>query len=252
MDDTFAVTIVCIVLVTMVAAFIRRVQRDKCLKDFANNTITLEQKTSKITWGRLNVENTGLEFVYTDVHKDTQGHDETTFLLYKNEFPTIQTMIRFHHQLSDNARRLRDIDLEQTYHPTSARRLCRKTLNVFKTIRDSVLEVINLLITQAKKATPAGAVLSQQDKYVSQMKQELVGSAGTSYEPLLEKYIGCKVVVEIAKADKILEYPGVLKEYTAEFLEVMDVNYKLDDADEPAKADIIVPRANATVRHLAE
>jgi hypothetical protein len=52
-----------------------------------------------------------------------------------------------------------------------------------------------------------------------------MASAGTSFEPLLERYIGHKVVLELAKGDKIFEYCGVLKEYTAEFIEIMDVNY---------------------------
>ena len=109
-----------------------------------------------------------------------------------------------------------------------------------------------MLISQAKKATPAGAVLTSQDKYVSQMKQELFGSAGTSFEPLLEKYIGRKVVLELAKGDKTFEYCGVLKDYTAEFIEIMDVNYKVKE-DEPArKADLVVLRKYGVVRHLGE
>ncbi|GAH89786.1 unnamed protein product [marine sediment metagenome] len=109
-----------------------------------------------------------------------------------------------------------------------------------------------MLISQAKKASPAGAVLTSQDKYVSQMKQELMGSVGTSFEPLLERYIGHKVVLELARGDKIFEYCGVLKEYTAEFIEIMDVNYKAKE-DEPArKADLVVLRKYGVVRHLGE
>ena len=78
-----------------------------------------------------------------------------------------------------------------------------------------------------------------------------MGSVGTSFEPLLERYIGHRVVVELVKGDKIFEYPGVLKEYTAEFIEVMDVDYKVKD--EPArKADLVVPRKYGLVRHLGE
>jgi hypothetical protein len=114
------------------------------------------------------------------------------------------------------------------------------------------VEIVNLVISQAKKATPAGKVLTSQDKYVSQMKQELMGSVGTSFEPLLERYIGHKVVLEMIKGDKIFEYCGVLKEYTAEFIEIMDVNYKTKE-DEPARtADLVVPRKLGLVRHLAE
>ena len=84
------------------------------------------------------------------------------------------------------------------------------------------------------------------------MKQDLMGSVGTSYEPLLEKYIGHKVVLEFIKGDKIFEYCGVLKEYTADFLKVMDIEYKLKEIEPPRKADLIVPRNYALVRHLGE
>jgi len=161
-------------------------------------------------------------------------------------------LIRFHDELSEQNKKKRQIELKKAYHPTLLRRMKRKTLNVFRTLRDSVMEVVNLLISQAKKATPAGAVLSSQDKYVSQMKQDLMGAAGTSYEPLLEKYIGNRVVLEMVKADKVIEYWGVLKEYTAEFIEVMDVNYQLKE-DQPArKADLVVLRKYGLIRHLGE
>ena len=94
--------------------------------------------------------------------------------------------------------------------------------------------------------------MSGRDKYVSQIKQELVGSLGTAFEPLLERHIGRTVVLEIKKGDKISEHPAVLKDYTAEFIEVMDVDYKTQ-ADQPLrKADLVVPRAVGFVRHLGE
>ncbi len=247
-----AITIIFIVLSTVVAAFIRRSSRDKCLKDFSETIVTLEQTTDKIIWGELNVENTGLEFIYPEKHEDKEGHDETSYILYKYEYPKIAALLRFHDQLSESNKRKREKELNRTYHPGLLRRLKRKIQNVFKTVRDSVMEVVNMLISQAKKASPAGAVLTSQDKYVSQMKQELMGSVGTSFEPLLERYIGRKVVLELIKGDKIFECCGVLKEYTAEFIEIMDVDYKVK-GDQPArKADLVVPRKQGVVRHLGE
>ncbi len=250
--DTFGITIFFIVLVTVVAAFVRRITRDKCLKNFRHNMVTLEQVSGKTAWGKLNVENTGLELIYPEKHRDADGHDETSYLLYKSEFANIQALIRYHDELSEANRTRRDSQLAMTYHPSMPRQIRRKTLNVFKTVRDSIVEVINILISQAKKATPAGGVLTSQDKYVSQMKQELVGAAGTSYEPLLEKYIGHKVVLELIKGDKVLEYCGVLKEYTAQFIEIMDVPYRLKPDDPTRTADLIVPRNFGVVRHLGE
>jgi hypothetical protein len=84
------------------------------------------------------------------------------------------------------------------------------------------------------------------------MKQEIIGAPGASYEPLLEKYIGRKVVMEMVKAEQTVEYLGVLREYSADFIEIMDVKYKVREDDTPEMADIIVPRKLAVVRHLAE
>ncbi|MHC4658024.1 MAG: hypothetical protein ACYS83_02450 [Planctomycetota bacterium] len=247
-----AITIIFIVLSTLVAAFIRRRKKDKCLKDFSKCMVTVEDTAGKTIWGRLSVENTGLELVYAQKYQDQDGHYETSYILYKHEYPRITALIRYHDQLSDTNKERRGKELARTYHPTFLRRLKRKIQNVFKTVRDSVMEVINILISQAKKATPTGTVLKTQDKYVSQMKQELMGSVGTSYEPLLEKYIGHKVVLELIKGDKIFEYSGVLKEYTAEFIEIMDVNYKTKE-DEPARtADLVAFRKYGIIRHLGE
>lgn len=84
------------------------------------------------------------------------------------------------------------------------------------------------------------------------MKNELMGSVGTSYEPLLEKYIGQKVVLELIRGDAVLKYSGILKDYTAEFMEMMDVDYKTDQDSSPRKADIVVLRKHGAVRHLGE
>jgi len=252
MPDTFAITIIFIVLATVIAAFVRKRSRDKCLKDFSQSMVTLEDTGGKTIYGKLRVENTGLEFVYRDKHKDEEGHNETSYILYKYEYPNIAALIRFHDELSESGKKKREKELKRTYHPTLLRRLKRKMQNVFKAVKDSVMEVVNMLISQAKKAAPAGAVLTSQDKYVSQIKQELMGSVGTSFEPLLERYIGHKVVLELIKGDKIFEYCGVLKEYTAEFVEIMDVNYKVKEGGAARTADLVVPRKYGIIRHLGE
>ena len=252
MPDTFAITVIFIVLATVIAAFVRRVKRDKCLKDFSGFMVTLEAVSGKTIHGKLCVENTGLELIYAEQHQDNDGHIEASYILYKYEYPNIQALVRFHEQLSGENKKKRDRELELTYHPGQVRKLKRRIQNLFKTVRDSVGEVINLLISKAKRTTGVGTTLSSQDKYVSQMKQELIGSAGASYEPLLERYIGHKVVLELIKGDKVFEYCGVLKEYTAEFIEIMDVDYKMKEDKEAKVADLVVLRKYGSVRHLGE
>ncbi|MCD4830298.1 MAG: hypothetical protein K8R02_00650 [Anaerohalosphaeraceae bacterium] len=251
-ENTLAITVIFIVLATVVGAFIKRRQIDRCLKDFAGYSVTVELTAGKAVWGKLRPENTGLELVYDATYKDEDGHNETSYILYKQEYSNIQALLRFHHQLNAADKKRRDCDLNRTYHPGSFRRLGRRTKNVFKAIRDSIMEVINVLITHAKKTTPAGTMLTSQDKYVSQIKQEIATSVGTAYEPLLEKHIGKMVVLELVKGDKILEIVGVLKDYTSEFIELMDIDYRLNPADTPQKADIVALRRLGIVRHLAE
>jgi hypothetical protein len=250
--DALAITIIFIIVTTFIAAFVGGRHRDKCLKDFANYIITLQDVSGKCIWGRLRIETTGLELTYAEKHADAEGHVEATFILYKNEFGNMRALVRFHDDLTEKGREQRQKDLKRTYHPGMLRRLRRKTVNVFKTIRDSVMEVVNLLLSQAKKRSVAGGVLGAQDKYVSQIKQEIIGAAGTSYEPLLERHIGHVVVLEMIKDDAIVEYPGVLKDYTAEFIEIMDVQYRCDDSQPVRKADLVVPRRCGVVRHLGE
>lgn len=252
MPDTFAITIVSIIVFTVVAAFIRGRVKDKCLGDFSEDLVTLEETIGKVIWGKLNVENTGLELIYLTRHKDKKGHDETSYILYKHEYPNIQALIRYHDELSERSKKKREKELKRTYHPTVLRRFKRRIQNFFKTVRDSVMDIVDLLIGQAKRTTPAGGILTSQDKYVSQIKQELMGSTGTSFEPLLERHIGKRVVLELTKGDKTFEYPGVLKDYTAEFIEIMDVDYRVKEDQTARKADLVIPRKYGLIRHLGE
>lgn len=214
--------------------------------------VTLEATSGKIVWGKLRVEHTGLEFIYPTKHKDKSGHDETSYILYKHEYANVQALIRYQDELSEHRRKEREKELEKTYHPKTLRKLKRRIQNLFKTVRDSAMDIVNLLIGQAKKKTPAGSILAGQDKYISQIKQEMLGYMGTSFEPLLERHIGKKVVLDLLKGDKIFEYPGVLKDYTAEFIEIMDVDYRIKE-DQPArKADIVISRKYGIIRHLGE
>ena len=91
---------------------------------------TLEKTDGRIIWGNLRVENTGLEFVYPTVREDSDGHSESSYILYKYEYANIQAVIRFHDKLSEKNKRERQKELKRTYHPTLMRRLRRKLLKI--------------------------------------------------------------------------------------------------------------------------
>ena len=55
----------------------------------------------------------------------------------------------------------------------------------------------------------------------------------TTTIPLLERYVGLRVVAEVVEDETVHEHVGVLKEYSADFIELLDVYYPL-----PQKVDI--------------
>ena len=248
MPDTFLITIIFIALCTIVGAFVKGKSRDRCLIDFKNNNVSLEMKDGKKIWGRLCVEHTGMELLYEKDYQNADGHFEKSYILYKSEFSNIELIVRYQDQLTDKEKTARRKILDGYYKPNIKYSLKRKLKNFFNVVQDAMIEVFNLFMGRIKTATPAGAVLSSQDKYVSKMQQQLISTTNTSYEPLLEKYIGKKVVIKMMRKDKAVEYPGILKDYSIDFIEILDVEYK--ESENKRTADIIAPRSLAFVRHL--
>ena len=50
-DSATAITIIFIICAAGVAAFVRKRSRDKCLRDFEHNIVTLEDASGKTVWG---------------------------------------------------------------------------------------------------------------------------------------------------------------------------------------------------------
>lgn len=251
--DSLTITIIFIILSTVIGAFVKGRMRDKCLLGFKGYLVNIELKDGKVIWGVLQIESTGLELKYKEPYLDkTDNHIETSFILYKSEYSNIHCISRFLDEQDSKNSKKRNRLLKRILSRKGLRSLKRKIRNFFATVRDSVLEVANLLMGKVKQITPMGKVLSGQDKYVSQMQAGVISSLNTSYEPLLEKHLGKKVILKLSKGGNMIEYAGILRGYTAEFLELMDVSYSLSDQKQESKADIIVLRSVGVIRHLGE
>ena len=241
-------TIIFIIVSALFVVVMKKIKKDKCLLDFKNDNVTLELLSGKTAKGKLKVKNTGLKLNYSQKFMDEKGIAYRSYLLYKNEYPEIQALVRYFQDLSEEGKQEREAEIERTFHPSRWRRTLRSIGNFFKIIKDSIIEIANLLTNHISKTTPVGMTLGSQDKQVSKMKNELYGFIETSYEPLLEDYIGEKVILELKKGDQWLKYKGILKDYTTEFIEVIDVDY----GEENKSADLIVLRKFGIVRNLSE
>jgi len=217
------VTLGIIFLVALFGSFVRSSVTDRCLKDFDEFQITVEKKNGRIIWGILHLESTGMELEYTSNVADT-AHIETSYLLYKDEYKDLQAIYRYADELTPSGVRRRERDLARSFHPGPARVLRRKLRNFINTTTDSLSEAVGVIAGRAKK--PAAQYISDTgEAYLKRLGKDLIGYVGTSFDPLLEHYVGAKVVVEVLEAGVAREHVGILKEYSAQFIEMLDVLY---------------------------
>jgi hypothetical protein len=225
-SNSFLFTVAGIILVTLVGTFVSGRMRDRCLKNFSKFLTTLEMTDGRTVWGTMHVMTTGIELTYPSDYFD-RDHVETSFLLYKDEFDSKMFLLaRYHTDLDDRARRRRERILRKSYRPNLFRRMLRSTRNAANTVRDSLNKVLSLVIGQAARTTRHSAVfVATQQADLTKAGQDILGFVGTSYEPMLEKRVGTKIVFELNRQGNVTELVGILKEYSGSFIELLDVDY---------------------------
>ncbi|NCC50425.1 MAG: hypothetical protein EOM20_04330 [Spartobacteria bacterium] len=222
MDNILIFTIAMIFLAAFVGTVVRYRTRDKCLKDLDDDFVTAEFTGGKQVWGRLAVCYNGVELVYPTPHPDPDGsHFETSFIIYQEQFGAIIAFKRLHDELLPENQAKREAELQRTYHPNMYRRFLRVLRNTFNLFHDAFSQTISVVIGSVRKTSQSEFVTTQ-DKRIEGTARELLGKPA-AYEPILERHIGQKVVLELVRDGKPVEYCGVLKDYTSAFITLLDV-----------------------------
>lgn len=248
-DNVLLWTVLLILGLAIFGAIMRARRRDICLKSFSRYLVYVRLKTGKQIWGELVTDATGVELKYRTDHLDAQGHVESSYIISNAEFPSIYMIVRFLDELTERNALRREKMLKRSYKPNILRRIKRKLRNWFNLLRDAMSEAFKALLTAATKAAPT-PVMSQQ-KSVLGTGKELVEWFGNAFDPILERHIGRHVVLEVLSPEgETLEFVGVFREYTSDYLEVMDVTFKEDGRKR--QVDLVVPRKHAVIRHNAE
>ena len=222
-DTSLLFTVGLIFLATLVGSYLRSRRRDPCLDSFAGFHVTLERGAGKTVWGILEAESTGLELHYRDDVQDAK-HLESSYILYGHEFDDVQAIYRFADELTPENREKRRQDIEHSFHPGPIDRAKRNLRRFVGTASESLSEVVSVLVGRAKK--PAGRYITDKgETYLNQLSSNLIGHAGGVFDPLLERYIGQKVVVEIMENDEVHEHVGIFKNYSPDFMEILDVQF---------------------------
>ncbi len=253
--DPFTLTILIIFVTTIVATIIQRRTSDPCLKRFHNYHAHLRLKSGKWIWGHLQVYPKSLELVYNAPHLDTEGHQELSFLLFEDTLPDIQIIYRPKPNPGTVPLNLWNKEMKKLMGRSIWRTFRRSWRNIYNTLRDACSQSIGVVVGQLRAKNPA-ALLGGADATLTSTGQKLVTYGNNSYEPILEKYLGHDVVLEILVNEKWIEQIGLLEEYSDKYILVRNAlphpELPLGNPESREKRiDLIVPRTMAVVRHRA-
>lgn len=220
-DVTLLATIGLIFFVTMVGAYLRTRQVDRCLRSFDGFHVTLERSDGSLIWGVMDLASSGFELHYRNSVQDT-NHIESSYVFYGSEYGDIQTIYRYADKLTPDEQKRRSADIERSFHPNIVRRAARTIRHFIATANESLGEVVGVVAGRLQK--PAGRYIDEAGAaQLTTLGESVIGSVGHLHDPLLERYIGQKVVVEIAEGGEVHEHVGIFKDYSAEFIELLDV-----------------------------
>jgi small nuclear ribonucleoprotein (snRNP)-like protein len=220
-EHTFVFSISVVTFITVFSTVMAMLKKDKILKSLSGHLVTIELKgeqpgnDGERYRGRLRVESEGLEVVEEKANK---SREKLSYLLRKDEMSKIHAVVRYHDFLTDREKEEREKEVDKVYHPSIGMRLRRKIRNIVNEMRRVATEAFTLVF---------GKVREQFGKYGQELEKtgaEAVSYATeATYDALIDRLIGTRVVVHVKDN---LEYVGVLKDYTKDFIELLNVNYK--------------------------
>lgn len=215
--SSLTITIIIIFATAIAVAYLKATWRDRCLKDMEGFPVIIEMKDGRTVWGVMDLESSGLLLRYSKPYK-SGSHFETSFILYRSEYAGIKAIYRITADLDDALRKKRELKTfsSQSGFFITVRKAIR---NFFAAVRDAIVESMKLLIGQV---TPKSSVLSGKEKYVNKMGESFVDYIGNSYDPLLEKLTGRRIIYERFEDDRWREYQGILRNYTKDFIEIIN------------------------------
>ncbi|MDH3346127.1 MAG: hypothetical protein OEL75_02985 [Kiritimatiellaceae bacterium] len=243
----FWIPMILVFVAATVAAIAARRKRDRCLKFLNYEKVLILLNSNKWLWGKLTVFPHTMELIYDAVEHDGKA----SYILYQSEIDQIKQIIQPTPDEGTPEYAAWQKEVGRISNPSVFRRLRRYLWNAFNTLRDAISQSLSLLMGTLKTKTPLGKIQSV-DKKAGEIGNTLISSVPNAYEPILEKYLGKTVIVEMLEGETVLEFTGLLQEYSGAYLLLRDVPLKpeIDTGRSlPDRFDVIFPRRRALVRH---
>jgi hypothetical protein len=216
-------TIALIFLLTLLGGAIHGLTRDRCLRSFRGFHVTLVKTNGRVVWGRMHLERTGMELVYPASALEDDP-PKASYLLHAAEYPQIQTIFRYADNLDEAERKRRDADIATSFHPGPLRTGGRWLRNALGSATDTLRDVLSLVVGRVQTAGK-DYVAAEGTDTLKKLGGNVLADVGSTYDPLLERHIGRQVVVEVMEGDEVHEHVGIFKEYSPDFIQLLDVQY---------------------------
>jgi hypothetical protein len=258
MDLALWIPLVVLFASALIGAWVRRYSKDTCLKLLQGSLVYILLKDRRWVWGHLNVFSNALELIFTK-GEDLHGRfEKRSYIFYEHNLETIELIVRpSPAEGTDECKQWRR-EIRLLQNPPLHRRWRRKMRNIFNMLRDAFAQSITMIFGAVKRKGGVGNLPIEEAK-VGEVGKTLITVVPNAYEPVLEKYLGHKVVVETpAPENNLFEQVGILQEYTAKYILVRDVDDLPELPPQENNApfanknfDVVFPRPASTLRHLA-
>jgi hypothetical protein len=150
-----------------------------------------------------------------------------SYILYANELPRVECFYRFHDHQTEAGRWRREREIRRTYQPSLWRRFTRTARNLLTTFKDAIVQTLNVVLGARAAASPQSPVLNQHKDLTASGAQLVESAVGSAYDPILEHYIGQYVVLEMQNHGEVGEEHGILKEYSTQYIELLNVRVEV-------------------------
>jgi len=217
----FWITLFILFAVALVGSYLKSNARDRCMKLFHHDPVIV-LIDSRAVWGSMQLESTGFLVSYAEPYAN-QGHVETAFFVYKPEFSRVSGIFRLATDLQSTRNRSRQLRKSLSQKRTLVW-IKDRVRNFFASVRDAIVQSLTMF---TGRIIPQTSLLGKNTSQVNSLGTTLIDFVWNSYDPLLEKNIGKKIVYERKQGDSWEEKTGILVRYSKDFLLIFDTTFSL-------------------------
>lgn len=256
-DNVLGVSILVVFISAIVVALVQARRRDRVLRDFDGYSVVVILEGGKRIWGVARVFPNGIVLRYRKTYIDPDGNAKNSFVLHASELPAVRAILRRDQDLRPRQQARRKKELQRFHNPSLARRARRWTLIQLSILRDALVKSISLIIGQVRRrAAPAstiGSVVASQETEIQKASSTVVGVAvELANDPILESFFARPCYAEIKEGERWREVPGILKEYSPAWLELLDSVWPIEVESVLAPGELEVVNQEANCRLARE